>query len=130
MAAEIKVAAKRSRRRDLRCPIDSPDRRRIMAVRLVEAIAEGVLQLMAPVRGIQRFTIEALCIQRSADHDRVQTAIESGNVGTEWLIPVPDAEVALDREVLLPLTAPGEQQLGLWMHPKRRIDLNSAAPVV
>ena len=128
---EIEVAAEAVGRRDLGSPVDAPDGRGVMrSTRNVEPFAEWPFELMAPVGCAERFAIEAVAVDRSADDERAQRTVAREQVRPERLVVVPQAEIALDVEMLLPLAAPREQELRSGMHANRAVDLHAAPPVV
>ena len=64
---EIEVAVQ-PRRRDLRRPVDAPQRRPIAPViRIAQALAEWRLELMPAIGRFERFLIEAASVDRRAD---------------------------------------------------------------
>src|SRR3954468_24765763 len=96
VAVEIEIAVECSRRRNLRRPVDPPDRRRPATLRIVETIAKRIFELMPAVRRVQRFPIEAFTVQRRADDDGVQAAVPRDEIRAERLVAVPDTEIGLD----------------------------------
>src|SRR4029453_15313487 len=111
VALEIEVAVQYSRRRDLRGPVDAPQRRPIvLLIRVAQALAERRLELMPAIGRFERFLTEAAAVDRRADFHRVHATLCRDDIRPERLVVVPKAEVALVDQRLLALAAPGEQE--------------------
>src|SRR5262245_17025869 len=131
VALEVEVAVQTLRCGDLRRPVNPPHRRRVVfPTGILEARAKRLIEEMPLVGVVERFAIEAVAIERRADDERAEAALVDRPIGALRLVAVPETEVALDNEVLLPLAAPGEEELRLRMYAKRRADLHAAPPVV
>src|SRR6185436_18121721 len=91
----------------------------------VEARTERRLELMAPVRRLERLALEAVAVRGGAHHDGIQTSVLCGDVRPERLVVVPEAEVTGRRERLVSLGPPCEHRLELRVGAQRRVDLHA-----
>src|SRR5262245_16992521 len=127
---EIEVAVQR-RRRNFRRPVDGPQRRpEAPLIRIAQALAERCLELVAPIGRFERFLIEALSVDRCADDHCIHAAVSRDLIRPERVVAVPETEIALVDQRLLPLAAPGEQELHLRVHSQRTADLDAVAAIV
>src|SRR5262249_13750797 len=119
------------RRRDLRRPVDGPQRRPIAPViRIAQALAERRLELMPAIGRLERFLLETASVDRRADDHRIHVTIGRDLIRPERVVVVPETEIALVDQRLLPLAAPGEQELDLRVHSQRTADLAAVAAIV
>src|SRR2546423_1332745 len=96
VARKVEVAAERIRRRDLGRPVEPEDRlRTARAIEAPEPLAEWVLELVAPVRGVERFVVEVVAAVRRADDERIQMAVDRRAIRSKRLGAVPHPEIGL-----------------------------------
>ena len=101
-----------------------------MALGIVEPLAEERVELVAPVRRLERFAVEPTAVYRRAQDDGVELAFSRDEIRAERFVAVPDTEVARCGQRRLPLTTSRKEELRLTVDAQRAGQLHALAPVV